>query len=215
MSRKTAPEPALPPDDAAQLIWFDPGTTTGVCIVSLDPAWLLGEGSGAPPAFKRAVRTLAHVQLGRYPRDHEHLTAPSPEAVEALEHWGASSAIVQELACVEGGLDLLRFYPHAAWGYEDFHARTGSSQEDFLSPARVGSSLRDIMLQQFPPRPAFVQLPQFGLNPDNARMQAAGLYKRGQPHATDAARHAFTFLRRARSSSELRAQAWPHLFGVK
>lgn len=202
-------EPALPPS-SAQLIWFDPGSTTGVCVLNVDPAWLRGAGSGNLAGLKAAILTKDHLQLGRYARAHEGLATPTPNPL--FLGFGLRTHDLEELASVVGALDLLAKHPFAAWGYEDFMVRKIDASHSFLSPARVGSSLRDAMLMCDPPRPGFRQDPSDMVALPDERMQAIGLYRRGMPHATDAARHAALFLRRARQSPELRAEAWPHLF---
>jgi hypothetical protein len=212
-NKAAALEPALPPDRAAQLVWFDPGTTTGVCVVSMDAEWLAGAGSGTPQGFRRAMFYREHYQLGRYPKDHDDLGVPGEAALDALTARRASSSTWEELRSVVGGLSILRSLPWAAWGYEDFRVRQINTTEEFLSPARIGSSLRDFMLTEERPRLGFKQGSDMMSTASNDKLMAAGMYRRGMPHATDAARHAYVFLRRARQSFELRADAWPHLFG--
>ena len=209
-------EPPLPPS-SAQLIWFDPGSTTGVCLINADPAWLRGEGRGNLAGLKAAIYNAEHIQLGRYPRNTEDIASPTTYAggyYDLAPFAGSSirSGDVEELVSLVGGLDILARHPFAAWGYEDFTVRKIDATHSFLSPARVGSSLRDAMMLCSPPRIPFRQDPSDMVALPDERMQALGLYRRGMPHATDAARHAALFLRRARQSEELRAEAWPHLF---
>lgn len=202
----------LPPDKAAQLIWFDPGTTTGLVLVSIDKEWLDGNGPGGPAGFKRALFSIAHFQLGRYPKDAEFFAEPTKVTLDALHDWDHAPACWrEEIASVVGGLDAIRRFPYAAWGYEDFRTRMVNQTDDFLSSPRIGSTLRDSMLLEG--RPGFTQLPAVMSEYTPAKLQEAGVYRRGMPHATDAATHALHFYRRARQDRKLRAAAWPHLFG--
>lgn len=211
MSKKKI-EPPLPPS-SAQLVWFDPGSTTGIFVVNVEPEWLSGEGRANLSGLRSAILTFAHMQVGRYAREDEDLGAlPAPTRSAASGH-GIKVCDMQELRSVLAGLEVLARHPHAAWGYEDFRTRMISQADDFLSSPRVGSSLRDAMMLGNPPRPPFRQDPSDMLALPDERMQALGLYRRGMPHATDAARHGALFLRRARQDPELRAEAWPHLFG--
>lgn len=211
MSKKKI-EPPLPPS-SAQLVWFDPGSTTGIFIVNVEPAWLAGEGRANLAGLRDAILTFDHIQVGRLERAAEGLCEIPEATLEAADSHGIKVHDLQELRSVLAGLDVLARHPFAAWGYEDFRVRQISQSDDFLSSPRVGSSLRDAMLLGNPPRPPFRQDPSDMLALPDERMQALRLYRRGMPHATDAARHGALFLRRARQDADLRAEAWPHLFG--
>lgn len=54
--------------DCASVVWFDPGLTTGMAVLSVDPDWLCGEGESGWAGLGRAVEGLWHAQCGRHSR---------------------------------------------------------------------------------------------------------------------------------------------------
>lgn len=50
------------------VVAVDPGTTTGLTVVSVDPRWLKGQGPATWEGLGGAVRYLAAYQIGRHPR---------------------------------------------------------------------------------------------------------------------------------------------------
>lgn len=50
------------------VVAVDPGTTTGLLVMSVDPRWLKGQGSATWEGLGGAVRFKAAYQIGRYPK---------------------------------------------------------------------------------------------------------------------------------------------------
>lgn len=50
------------------VVAVDPGTTTGLLVVSIDPRWLKGQGPATWEGLGAAVRFKAAYQVGRYPK---------------------------------------------------------------------------------------------------------------------------------------------------
>lgn len=207
----------------ASVLWFDPGTTTGVCYVEIAPKWLEGTGKLTWSAMGNALEYFQHEQVGRHARIVDEKTRKSIRPEQTREEIGGvdgkpatggklTSIVEGEIKQVWQLQDWLDEFPVAAWGYEDFQLRAFNSSPEFLSPLRIFSMLTLSNLTG-DNRVPFVQSPSTAKSTaTDERLQAAGLYRPGMIHATDAARHAATFLWRARGSEELRKAAWPSLF---
>ena len=123
---------------------------------------------------------------------------------------GEASEIVQ-IRQIAG---LLENYPDAALVIEDFTLRRMSSDRALLSPDRLRLAVTaNEALHGSTGRTPFLQQPSYAMSTaTDERLKRAGLYFPGMPHATDAARHALTFLRDARKSEGVRAQGFPRQF---
>lgn len=219
----------------ADLVWFDPGVTTGMATMSLDPRWLDGMGTTDFVSIGKAVIASWFGQCGRHARlfDDTKGRAYTPEREMAVtKHNPGSQHRIEPTLSGEGiGGDittaqaneirqliqmqnLLEAWPGAAWGYEDFVPRQLNQGREFLAPVRLFSSLTaNEILHGTAKRVPFIQNASMAKSTaTDERLKDAGLYRAGMLHATDAARHCLTFYRRARADKELRQQAWPHLF---
>lgn len=203
---------------SVRLIWFDPGSTTGVFRCAVDAEWLAGAGDGDWAALGAAVSRPRFAQIGRNGRRwHSLSNKPVPVPMLALNLDSVVGGVLDpyqrtELAIAYQCLQALSRWPDAAWGYEDFVPRSLNQSRDFLAPVRLFSMLTALELLQGDQRAPFVQSAAIAKQTaTDERLKLAGLYRPGVPHGVDAARHALTFLRRARSSRELRAAAWPHI----
>lgn len=70
------------------VVAVDPGTTTGLLVVSVDPRWLKGFGPATWEGLGAAIKFKAAYQVGRYPKrfdiDRERATAlDRPEGLDA------------------------------------------------------------------------------------------------------------------------------------
>ena len=208
----------------AQLVWFDPGATTGIVALSIRPRWLAGAGDPTWAGLGRMITTSWFGQVGRNPRVvvDGKAKAPGGRVVQVgrarAVHSERPATAVEEREMIRQCEDLLDLWLDAAWGYEDFVPRLGMPVgSDYLSPVRVFSALSYIETQHGErAREPFVQSASMAkTTASDERLKAARLYRPGLPHATDAARHAATFLRRCRQDEDLRAMAWPRLFGPR
>lgn len=110
---------------------------------------------------------------------------------------------------------LLDNYPEAALVVEDFQLRMFNQDRETLSPSRLRLALQAEEILHGVGRVPFLQQPSDAMRTaTDERLKRANLYFAGMQHATDAARHAATFLRRCRSSEALRAQAFPRHFST-
>jgi hypothetical protein len=218
----------------AQLVWFDPGVTTGVVICAIRPRWLRGEGDPSWVGLGKAVTVRHFAQLGRHAkvvRDGKAAPVPAAarivEGVEALKRAGRrgrgsgsqeiTTGEVDELNAVLQCVGILDIWTEAAWGFEDFIPRSSNASRDFLAPVRIFSRLDFVELVYGEKgRWPFRQNASLAkTTATDARLRDARLYMPGMEHATDAARHAATFLRRCRTDAALRELAWPKLFARK
>lgn len=189
-----------------ELIWFDPGSTTGVVFLKVDPAYLDGDGYDTSwEALGKAVHEAHYEQYGRNPRVWNG-RARKPEV-------GAnpfSGDYADEIEIADRAQSLLDDHPKAAWGYEDFILKSANKSRDFLAPVRLFAMMSALEQVTGAGRTPFVQGTSIKSTVDDERLTRAGLYRPGMIHANDAARHAAHFLRRTRSDSKLARLAWPH-----
>jgi hypothetical protein len=114
-------------------------------------------------------------------------------------------------------LQLIDDWPGAAIVIEDFILRKFDQGRDLLSPVRVTEKVDFGLWVLGRDDQTFRQQPSLAKTTvTDERLKSWGFYRRdgGLKHARDGDRHAITFLRRASQSAELRAKAWPHLYGV-
>lgn len=237
----------------------DPGTTSGLLLVSVDPRWLKGQGAATWEALGAHVRFKAAYQVGRYPRrfniDSGRATKiDRPEGLDtemlpvlaesqpllgdgefdgrgrrdqsfyAILRGDPSGAVGRaDLLTVDAGevlqvrqvAGLLDNFPEACLVVEDFVLRTQNQDREALSPSRLRLAIQTEEILHGVGRVPFLQQPSEAMSTaTDERLRRAGLYFAGMPHATDAARHAATFLRRCRGSEALRSQAFPRHFST-
>lgn len=200
-------------DRHAQLVWFDPGSTTGLVALCVRPAWLEGAGEPSWAGLNKAVRTRWFGQVGREARivDDGRARRPLGKVVVVERRGDRTGRVDAETEMIRQCEELLDIWLDAAWGYEDFQLRVLGADP---SPIRVFSALRYVeAVHGERRRQPFVQSASMAKSTaTDERLRMAGLYVPGMPHATDAARHAATFLRKARADALLRHMAWPRLF---
>jgi hypothetical protein len=132
------------------------------------------------------------------------------------EAGGGDLTTVQagEVAQVRQIAGLLENYPNAALVIEGFTLRGMNSDPTYLSPDRLRLVITvNEILHGSSGRLPFLQQPSYAKGTaTDERLRRAGLYFPGMGHATDAARHAATFLRDARKQEATRAAAFPRHF---
>jgi hypothetical protein len=213
------PSSNAPHSPIASLVWFDPGETTGVAVLSIDPRWLAGNGPADWEGLGRAVKTRWFAEIGAEPRwwdgrgSHaDEIALELPERIACGPEISRPAAI--ELSQIYQARAILDDWPKAAWGYEDYHPESmAGAQKVALSPMRFFSTLAfGAIMDDDRPRVPFVQNRSMKFSASDSRLQSAKLYAPGMKHATDAARHAAIFFRAARKELAVRSLAWPKLF---
>jgi hypothetical protein len=213
--------PKLSHAPTATVVWFDPGETTGVAVLAMDPRWLDGQGPADWPGLRRAIKSSWFAQLGAESKEWDGtagkaITMFDPEVVRPDQFNGPpiADSVKIELNMIHEAREILDLFPGAAWGYEDYIPESmAAAQKGALTPMRFYSTLAfQTIMDDARMRVPFVQSRTMKYSADNARMKEAGLYLPGMEHATDAARHAAVFLRAARQKQAVRVAAWPRLF---
>ena len=199
-------------DDLAVVVAFDPGGTTGWCALGVDPLTLKETN---PFPLHQLIIVKEHGELDCQGRKTE-----PPRVSHAVNMGGENNGVHNMLDIV------LHRFPKAAIVMEDFilDFKRADQSRDLLSPVRltaafsyglwdaesqvVGQGLDRIFIQD-------------RTNPKttctDVRLRNWGLYDRHSgPHARDAMRHAYYFLRQRRGDGlmerERRWFAWPHLY---
>ncbi len=193
----------------AELIAFDPGGTTGWCMMLVQPEALspLHPGIGVLDNVVKWHR--GQVDCGSVRGN-----------LGTSSHPGISTS--GEAAGLSELLGLCRAWPYAAVVVEDFilDPKRFNTGRDLLSPVRITNGISyDLWLQE---RTYFVQGASLAkTTATDEKLKAWGYYTStgGLNHARDADRHALTFLKRAANPTkrgrDLREAAWPHLYGPK
>lgn len=226
--------------NAATIIWVDPGLTTGVCVLSVKPEWLSGEGSPDWAGLRNVVKTKWWAQLGNHARvlegcdpvpwEAKRLSEDAEQRQRGYGPAGDMFTVLKGNGRYRGGpasplqallirqavqmRGVLEAHPEAAWGHEDFILRTRDAKRETLSPVALNAMMTTLELcAGSRARWPFVQGASLAMSTaTDERLKVAQLYVPGLPHAVDATRHAVTFLRRCRGDAALRKAAWPEIF---
>lgn len=204
-------------------MFFDPGQTTGITVLSIDARWLAGGGAGTWEGLGRAVKHRWFAQVGTDARawdedagkakpvaDLMRVVAQVGKEPETFEHLEGYPEYHRLALAIDQCADVLLAHTAAAWGHERFQLRIMAAD---LTPVAVIAALTHAELRYGPGRVPYMQTAsQAKTTATDERLKLAGLYRAGMPHATDATRHACMFIRKARSDAWLRAEAWPALF---
>lgn len=169
-----------------KLLWFDPGGTTGWCLMVVHPDALT----------EPDVPILSNIEYKAWG-----------------EIGGAGMANEGEQLALSRILDLVKGWPLTAVGTESFRLRQFTKDLELLTPVRINAALKYALWagewgQLWEQQPDLAKK-----TATDARLKQWGLYdSHSGPHARDATRHAITFLRRCKGRPRLREMAWPQLY---
>ena len=199
------------PQDLAIVIGFDPGGTTGYCVLGVQPETL----TASTPLNK----ALIHVEYGQIDcgTRHGQTGVGMSRGHDGLNMPGEYDGIIRMV-------NICDQYDEYAVVFEDFilDVRKANMGRDLLTPVRIISGFSTLLQYSFIDDPVleriFIQnraLAKTTCTDD--RLKNWGLYDRNSgPHARDALRHAYYFLRVCRGDGDdarlKRHLAWPHLF---
>lgn len=212
-------------DNLATIIAFDPGGTTGFCVLSIPPEAL------AEPGMDLNAHSFSHIEYGQI-ASQGNVSASAYEAETHQGHpglnmYGENEAVKKMLAMAT------TIFPKAAIVFEDFIVdfKQITKARDALSPVRIISAfsyalwsddsrlgLRNLETGRYVTRAPWIQNRALAKTTcTDTRLRHWGLYdERSGAHARDATRHAFYFMRdcegNSLSAQEKRWRAWPHLF---
>lgn len=99
------------PLGACSLLAVDPGTTTGLVVVSIDPRWLKGQGPASWDGMAAAMRSKVAYQIGREPR-HFDIDTGRSTLLDDPDEWLLPILAEQPLIDPEdgGALTNAQFY---------------------------------------------------------------------------------------------------------
>lgn len=185
----------------ANLVWADPGEVSGWATFSVHP---------------------------------DALVDPDCRILDNVHHWTCGEIRGDEFRQTDEIIELYDAWEDAACGSEDFILRQMRMDRTLLVPVRINARLDYWLAQRVlparrrgdtghwedvPPRRLLLQSSSMAMRtmPDNV-LKSIGYWERtvmpsGMDHARDAVRHCITFLRRAKTQPQLRAAAWPDLYG--
>lgn len=207
-------------ENLCSVVGFDPGETTGWCVMSIEPAALLDvlkDDEGVIPLQDKLV-SIDYGQIDCGSHDYD-------KAINML-HKTASLNLAGENAGISEMLAITMYqWPKSVVVLEDFIPDPNKMDQarHTLSPVRIlagfsfGMSM-DNQSGRLSDERIFIQNRSLAKTTcTDARLRRWGLYdERGGRHSRDAIRHAFYFLRTCRGKDEkaalTRHLAWPHLF---
>lgn len=200
------------PENLAIVIGFDPGGTTGYCILGVEP-----EALSAPS--KPLNESLAHVEYGELDcgTRHGQTGVGMRRGHDGLNMPGEFDGIVRMV-------NICDQYDSYAVVLEDFvlDVRKANMGRDLLTPVRIISGFAALLQYSFIDQNVmervFIQNRSLAKTTcTDDRLKNWKMYDRNSgPHARDALRHAFYFLRVCRGDDAdaalKRHLAWPDLF---
>lgn len=200
-------------EELAIVIAFDPGGTTGYCILGVEPATL------SKPDMRSLNDALVHVEYGEIDCGTRH-----GQTGVGMQRGHAGLNLPGEIDGIIRMVNLCDQYDHYAVVVEDFvlDIHKANMGRELLTPVRIISGFTTLLQYSFIDEPVmervFIQNRSLAKTTcTDDRLKTWELYDRNSgPHARDALRHAFYFLRDRRGDGpdiELKRHlAWPHLF---
>ena len=198
------------PDELAIVIAFDPGGTTGYCVMGVPP-----DGLASSSGLRDALSYIDYGQIDCGTR-HGQTGLGMKRGHEGLNMSGEIDGIVRMI-------NILDSFDTCAVVLEDFVLDVSKANmgRDLLTPVRIIAGFSTLLHYSFGPevmKSIFIQNRSLAKTTcTDDRLKNWNLYDGSSgAHARDATRHAFYFLRDCCGSSDnarlKRHLAWPHLF---
>jgi hypothetical protein len=200
------------PELLANVIAFDPGGTTGYCIMGVAPEALTGKP--AQPLFAQ----LSHIEYGEIDcgTKHGQTGAGMNRGHDGLNMPGEYDGIVKMM-------NLREDFQESPIVVEDFvlDVHKANRGRDLLLPVRIIAGFSTLLQYSFGPEALsriFIQNRSLAKTTcTDERLRNWGMYDTSSgAHSRDATRHAFYFLRNCSGDDSdaryKRHLAWPHLF---
>lgn len=198
------------PDDLAIVVGFDPGGTTGYCVMGIKP-----DALAVGTDLRSHLEYIDYGQIDCGTR-HGQTGVGMMRGHDGLNIAGETDGIVRML-------NIWDSFDYCAVVIEDFvlDVRKANMGRELLTPVRIIAGFSTLLQYSYDTRALetiFVQNRALAKTTcTDERLQNWNLYDRNSgPHARDATRHAYYFLR-ACSGNSLDARSkrhlgWPHLF---
>lgn len=198
------------PDELAVVVAFDPGGTTGYCVMGAEPA-ALSKGM----YLRDSLRYIDYGQIDCGTR-HGQTGVGMKRGHDGLNLVGENNGICQMLNIWEN-------FDACAVVIEDFVLDVGKANmgRDLLTPVRIIAGFSTLLQYSYNAKimeSVFIQNRSLAKTTcTDDRLKNWNLYDSNSgPHARDATRHAFYFLRDCCGDGDdarlKRHLAWPHLF---
>jgi hypothetical protein len=198
------------PEDLAIVVAFDPGGTTGYCVMGVEPVALMGKLT--PHGWLRYI-DYGQIDCGTR---HGQTGVGMRRGYDGLNMSGENNGIVQML-------NIWDSFDVCAVVLEDFVLDVGKANmgRDLLTPVRITAGFSTLLYYSYGEKAiesVFIQNRSLAKTTcTDDRLKNWNLYDRDSgPHARDATRHAYYFLRSCCGDGDdariKRHLAWPHLF---
>lgn len=198
------------PDRLAIIVAFDPGGTTGYCVMGVPPESLVSSGD-----LRKALRYIDYGQIDCGTR-HGQTGVGMARGHDGLNMVGEIDGIIQMM-------NIWDSFDVCAVVLEDFVLDVGKANmgRDLLTPVRIIAGFSTLLHYSYGPavmENVFIQNRSLAKTTcTDERLKGWNLYDGSSgPHARDATRHAFYFLRDCcgdgANAALKRHLAWPHLF---
>lgn len=180
-------------------LWFDPGGTTGWCVISIEAAALLGGG--------KVLDNIYHWSQGQMPGDE---MVQADALSELVSVWPGAAVGIESFELRKFTKDKALLAPVRLGAMIEWAVTRGGG-------AGVESEGRLWSMHWQTPSAAMSTC-------SDSALRSWGMYRAdGEEHARDATRHALLFLRRVtagvsgslageKRAAQLRHTAWPHRF---
>lgn len=202
------------PDELAIVIAFDPGGTTGYCVMGVTPEAIAGGGIEG----KDLRECLSYIDYGQIDCGSRH-----GQTGVGMTRGHDGLNISGEYAGIAQMLNIIESFDNPVVVIEDFvlDVHKANRGRDLLTPVRIIAGLSTLMQYSFGKDCmdwVFIQNRSLAKTTcTDERLKNWNLYDGASgPHARDATRHAFYFLRSSRGfgpdAAYRRHLGWPHLF---
>jgi hypothetical protein len=198
------------PEDLAVIVAFDPGGTTGYCVMGVPPEALI-----ASSGLRDALCYIDYGQIDCGTR-HGQTGVGMKRGHDGLNISGETDGIVRMM-------NIWDSFDYCAVVLEDFVLDVGKANmgRDLLTPVRIIAGFSTLMQYSYGPEvmeSIFIQNRSLAKTTcTDDRLKNWNLYDGSSgAHARDATRHAYYFLRDCSGGNDdsrvKRHLAWPHLF---
>ena len=140
------------------------------------------------------------------------LIDPSLRVLDNILYWSCGEFVGTEPSQVDAMIDLVKEWPGACLGVEDFILDTKITSQEVLSPVRLNAAFKYTVRRELKGY-VWVQNRKLAFTTiTDDRLQHMSIYwngTKGREHARDAIKHNLTFLKRLKMQPKLLARVFP------